>query len=128
MQGSLSVQMLPFFFFYFLYFFRKEYTRDLRSLQGITTTRSRPRTRRREEGGPEKSNCAPNFTQHPHLILVVLLLTLSSNRNKTKDQINCENKKHQQKIKIKEMQVVVYPRNVCEMKTAAECVTYKAVG
>lgn len=110
------------------------YTGDLRSLEGIATTRSRPRRRRsRKKGGgePEKSNNAPNRTQHPHLVLVVSLLTPSSDRNKTKDQINCENnkkKRNQPKIKIKETQVVVYPRNACEMKTAAECVTYKAVG
>lgn len=71
--------------------------------------------------------------QHPHLIRAVLLLTPSSDRHETRDEINRENnnnkkKKIKKNIKIKEKQVVVYPRNACEMKTAAECVTYKAVG
>lgn len=95
MQGSFSVQMLLFFFyfFHFQYFFQSGYTRDLRSLWGITTTRSRPRrTSRRKEGEPEKSNCAPNSTQRPHLVHVVLRLTPASNRKKTKDWINREKK------------------------------------
>lgn len=62
------------------------HTRDLRNLEGITTTRSvdqkeeeEDQEEKREGGGgaggekKRRSNCDPNYTQHPHLRLDVLL-------------------------------------------------------